>query len=103
MKRFLVRIFINVFLFSAFLAACKPAAESPTPKAPSVDPTDTATPEPVQPWEVLFELDVLPHSVRIAAFHNETLGFTGGGGSRGNVRITYDGGQTWTASENSSF
>jgi hypothetical protein len=78
---------------------------TPTPAAlplSSTDaPADTAVPAPPEndsPWEVIVEANV-EQPVRMAAFLDEQVGFTGGAGAAGTAQYTTDGGQTWTPSE----
>jgi len=77
---------------------CKPAAPPPSPTEP---PADTAAPAPAEDsglWEVVIQRDI-EQPVRMAAFLDEQVGFTGGAGAEGTARYTTDGGQTWTISE----
>ena len=86
------------FLFSG----CNFTSETPTPELSIALPTETATPEPIEPWEVVLELEGVEQAVRLAAFYDDKLGFTGGADSAGRFHSTHDGGQTWLASDTSS-
>ncbi len=96
------KIFALHLLFTALLAACTMNGVSPISEVPVVVPTETLTPEPVEPWEVVLELDRVEQNVRIAAFYDDELGFTGGADAAGVFHSTHDGGQTWVASDTSS-
>ncbi len=98
MKKFLTLLFIA----SSFLSACTLKAGSPTTEIPAAVPTQTSTPEPAEPWEIVLELDRVEQNVRMAAFYDDRLGFTGGADSAGKLHITNDGGQTWVVSDTSS-
>lgn len=82
------------------LVGCTPAPAAPPP-SPTEPPADTVVPTPmedVSPWEVIIEADV-EQPMRMAAFLDERVGFTGGPGGEGTAQYTTDGGQTWTISE----
>ena len=49
-------------------------------------------------WMAEFQAKV-EQPVRMAAFLDEQVGFTGGPGSEGTAQYTTDGGQSWTISE----
>ncbi len=52
-------------------------------------------------WQVIYRTKV-DQPVRLAAFMDESFGFTGGANNEGRAYLTTDGGQTWTMSPGSS-
>ena len=91
---------------AAALAAGCASQATPTP-ASTVPPkaTDAATDVPPEPetttaWEVVIE-GVAEQPMRMAAFLDESTGFTGGAGAGGRAHKTIDGGETWTLIESS--
>jgi photosystem II stability/assembly factor-like uncharacterized protein len=56
--------------------------------------------EEVGLWESVLDLEV-EQSLRMAAFLDDKVGYTGGEGSDGRAHYTTDGGQTWTMVESS--
>jgi hypothetical protein len=88
-----------VLLLVLGLVGCRPAATPPpSPTEPAADTAAPAPPEDDSPWEIVIETDV-EQPVRMAAFLDEQVGFTGGAGDAGTAQYTTDGGQTWTISE----
>jgi hypothetical protein len=87
-----------VLLLVIGLVGCKPAAPPPSPTEPSADTAATAPAEDDSVWEVIIQADI-EQPVRMAAFIDEQVGFTGGAGDAGTAQYTTDGGQTWTISE----
>jgi hypothetical protein len=87
-----------VLLLVIGLVGCKPVAPPPSPTEPPADTAVPAPPEDVSPWEVIIQADI-EQPVRMAAFVDEQVGFTGGAGDAGTAQYTTDGGQTWTISE----
>ena len=89
----------------ALAAGCAPqATPAPTSTAPpkATDaPTDVPPePETTRAWEVVAEGEV-EQPMRMAAFLDESTGFTGGAGDGGRAHKTTDGGETWTLIESS--
>jgi hypothetical protein len=93
-------------LLAGLLAACR---TSTTPPA-STQPPPAATELPVEPtvpaeessglWEAVLDLQV-EQTLRMAAFLDDKVGYTGGEATEGRAHYTTDGGQTWTMAESS--
>ena len=75
-------------------------SEAPATIVPTLAPTATPVPEPVEPWELIFEKKVT-QPVRMAAFLDEEFGITGGGTGAGKTHYSTDGGENWTMAETS--
>jgi hypothetical protein len=100
---------VLALLLVSGMVGCTPAPTAPPsvptdpPPAPTDPPADTAVPtvaEDASPWEVVLQTEV-EQPVRMAAFLNDKVGFTGGGGEPGRAHYTDDGSQTWTLTESS--
>jgi hypothetical protein len=52
-------------------------------------------------WEVVVPQTLFGEKLRIAAFLNESFGFTGGAGDVGKASSTTDGGKTWAQADSS--
>jgi hypothetical protein len=52
-------------------------------------------------WKVVVPQTNVVEKVRMAAFVNEKLGFTGGAGDVGKAHYTSDGGKTWAVADSS--
>lgn len=52
-------------------------------------------------WDVVVPKTLFNEKLRIAAFHNENFGVTGGAGDIGKARVTTDGGKTWAQADSS--
>lgn len=98
------QIGLTVLLGLALAAGCVPTA-TPSPvavTATEVEAEPTATPPPAEEassWEVALQTQI-EQPTRMAAFLNESLGFTGGAGVPGRTHITTDGTQ-WTPTDGS--
>jgi hypothetical protein len=82
------------------MVGCTPAPTAPPPM-PTELPADTAVPTPAEEassWEVIIQADI-EQPVRMAAFLDNQVGFTGGPGADGTAQYTTDGGKTWTVAE----
>ena len=93
-----------ILLGLALATGCAPAATPPpaTATATEVKAEPTATPPPTEEassWEVVIQTQI-EQPTRMAAFLNESLGFTGGAGDPGKAHITTDGTQ-WTLIDSS--
>lgn len=93
-------------LLASLLAACcmpttQPAPTEPPPAA-TEPPADTKVPteEASGSWEAVLDLEV-EQTLRMAAFLDGKVGYTGGEATEGRVHYTTDGGQTWTMAESS--
>jgi hypothetical protein len=93
-------------LLASLLAACCMPATSPS----LTEPPPAATGPPVEPtvpteedsglWEAVLDLEV-EQTLRMAAFLDDKVGYTGGEATEGRAHYTADGGQTWTMAESS--
>jgi hypothetical protein len=52
-------------------------------------------------WEVVVPETLFGEKLRMAAFLNESFGFTGGAGDVGKASYTTDGGKTWAQADSS--
>ena len=52
-------------------------------------------------WEVVVPQTLFGEKLRIAAFLDESFGFTGGAGDVGKASYTTDGGKTWAQADSS--
>jgi hypothetical protein len=52
-------------------------------------------------WNVLVPQTKAGEKMRMAAFHDENFGITGGAGDVGKAHYTSDGGKTWTMANSS--
>lgn len=74
------------------------------PSSPTDPPADTAVPAPVEDeslWKVALQMAV-EQPMRMAAFLDDKVGFTGGEADAGRAHYTTDGGATWTMAETST-
>ena len=93
-------------LLAGLLAACS----TPTTPSALTEPPSAATELPVEPtvpaeersglWEAVLDLEV-EQTLRMAAFLDAKVGYTGGEATEGRAHYTTDGGQTWTMAESS--
>ncbi len=98
-------------LIITLAAGCAPAATLPPPTAtqplptaappsPTVVPaTQLPTPD-TGPWQAVLETEA-ETGVRVAAFMNESVGYTGGSAADGRAHYTSDGGKTWGMADTS--
>jgi hypothetical protein len=93
-------------LLASLLAACctptTPPAPTEPPPAATEPPADTKVPTEKDSgsWEPVLDLEV-EQTLRMAAFLDDKVGYTGGEASEGKAHYTTDGGQTWTMAESS--
>jgi hypothetical protein len=93
-------------LLAGLLAACCTPTTLPDltepPPAATEPPADTKVPteEASGLWEVVLDLEV-EQTLRMAAFLDARVGYTGGEATEGRAHYTTDGGQTWTMAESS--
>ncbi|MFL7793576.1 MAG: hypothetical protein AB8I69_15650 [Anaerolineae bacterium] len=94
-----------VLLLASLLAACctptTPPASTEPPPAATEPPADKVPTEEVSgSWEAVLDLEV-EQTLRMAAFLDARVGYTGGEATEGRAHYTTDGGQTWTMAESS--
>ena len=92
-------------LLAGLLAACctptTPPAPTEPPPAATEPPADKVPTEEVSgSWEAVLDLEV-EQTLRMAAFLDARVGYTGGEATEGRAHYTTDGGQTWTMAESS--
>ncbi|MBN1810338.1 MAG: hypothetical protein JXA14_00725 [Anaerolineae bacterium] len=89
-------------LLTVGTAGCSCAPVTPAASSPTELLADTAKPteEDSGSWEVVLDLEV-EQTLRMAAFLDDKVGYTGGEASEGRAHYTTDGGQTWTMAESS--
>ena len=91
-----------LILLAAGMTGC--LCPTPQPSPTTELPADTAiptTPADAGPWKTVLQIKV-EQPMRMAAFLDEKVGFTGGAGDPGKAHYTTDGGQTWTLAETST-
>jgi photosystem II stability/assembly factor-like uncharacterized protein len=82
-------------LLLALVGGCAPATTPPPATAILTQTDDTG------PWKVVLQTEV-EQSMRVAAFLDESVGFTGGSADVGRAHVSADGGRTWTLAESSA-
>jgi hypothetical protein len=90
-------------LLTVGTAGCSGAPVTPAASSPTELPADTAKPilEDGGLWKVVLQV-VVEQPVRMAAFLDDKVGFTGGERDPGKAHYTIDGGATWTLAETST-
>jgi hypothetical protein len=98
MKRMQYTSLLALALVVGLATGC---AKTPPPlrKAPAA--TDIPPqPENTAKWEIVLKTEI-EQPMRMAAFVDETTGFTGGASDGGKAHKTTDGGESWTLAESS--
>jgi hypothetical protein len=96
----------SALLLTGLLAVCcmptTPSAPTEPPPAATEPPAGTMVPteEDLGLWEAVLDLEV-EQTLRMAAFLDDKIGYTGGEATEGRAHYTADGGQTWTMAESS--